>query len=77
MPTDPALAELSVLGALAMNWMDTTHGNDLGHDHHCLVRTPGHEKPSERDIEECTCGWATFYAKYLSIAEGAHAEPQV
>lgn len=34
-----------------LNWYDTTHGDELGHDHHCPV--DGSNDPESR----CTCGW--------------------
>ena len=54
--------ELLVLGALAYNWMNTTHSSETGHDHHCQLTglDPG-------DPALCSCGWSTFYAKYLEI----------
>jgi hypothetical protein len=66
--TDKALDKLAVLGALAANWLDTTHGNELGHDHHCAERNPpGNEARTSGDPDRCSCGWATFYAAYLAL----------
>ena len=42
-----------------LNWYDTTHGNEFGHDHHCPVPdrpNPHNAAPDER----CTCGWSAF-----------------
>jgi len=63
---------LAVVGALAVNYLNTTHGVYLGHDHHCPIPyTPVLTTPTPEDVERCTCGWATFYGAYLKVTEGA------
>lgn len=56
------IGELMVLGALAYNWLSTTHSSETGHDHHCPLSglEPG-------DPELCSCGWSTFYSKFLEL----------
>jgi hypothetical protein len=46
--------------ALALlNWYDTTHGNEFGHDHHCPV--PWDDNPhTQTPDDRCTCGWSAF-----------------
>jgi hypothetical protein len=55
-PPDEGLADRELADAL-LNWYDTTHGNEFGHDHHCPIpwndRSPHQLEPNDR----CTCGW--------------------
>lgn len=57
-----AMTDLMVLGALSYNWLGTSHADQIGHDHHCAL--PGLD-PGEAEL--CSCGWSTFYAKYLEL----------
>lgn len=43
-------ADLQALGAVMLRFLQTTHDETLGHDHHCPA--------GKRDPEHCTCGWA-------------------
>jgi hypothetical protein len=46
-----------MLGAALLNWYDTTHGNNFGHDHHCPA--PWSDEPYTQPIfDGCTCGWS-------------------
>ena len=63
--TQQVLKELAVLGALAYNWLSTSHADQLGHDHHCTLSGMDPAQP-----ELCTCGWSTFYAQYLKLEAG-------
>lgn len=54
-----------------MVWMETTHGDEFGHDHHCPLpqftkKGPWIEEPGEQqqDPERCTCGWSAFRVAY-------------
>jgi hypothetical protein len=42
------------LAAALLHWYDTTHGNELGHDHHCPDSAREHRKGT---TGECSCGW--------------------
>ena len=64
---DPILDELMVLGALAMNYLQTTHGNELGHDHHCPVQAGPWGHPTDEEVERCTCGWASFHRLFVKL----------
>ena len=45
------------MGAALLDWYDTTHGNEFGHDHHCPA--PWNDNPHARPIfDGCTCGWS-------------------
>lgn len=64
---------LAVLGALAINWLNTTHTTYLGHDHHCPVETLAHGAPvtpTQDEVERCTCGWGTFFQAYVRVRDG-------
>jgi hypothetical protein len=64
---DPIFDKLMVLGALAMNFLQTTHADALGHDHHCPVKSRPFGHPTESEVESCTCGWASFHLKFIEL----------
>ena len=55
----PALDAERLAADALLNWYDTTHGNEFGHDHHCPV--PQTENPHTAVPDAgCTCGWSSF-----------------
>lgn len=70
---DAIIGELAVVGALAINWLSTTHADEIGHDHHCQVpKGDPYREASPADLDRCSCGWATFYRAYLAIFGDEH-----
>lgn len=53
-------ADLQALGAVTLQFLQTTHGEQLAHDHHCPA--------GKRDPEHCTCGWA-FVEEVANLLE--------
>ena len=49
-----ALDGLAGPAEAVQRWFDTTHGNELGHDHHCLA--------GRKADMPCNCGWAAARA---------------
>lgn len=51
----PGLGDADVARAL-LYWYDTTHGNEFGHDHHCVGSRVFAERWTSMP-EDCSCGW--------------------
>lgn len=56
---------LQRLGSMALQFIRTTHGNELGHDHHCPWGANERPLPLNAD---CTCGWAALEAALAEVA---------
>ena len=57
---------------LLYRWMETTHGNEFGHDHHCPLTTDWQKGPwtdEAGDPAVCTCGWSAFRVAYDAAKE--------
>ena len=60
--------------ALLYAWMERTHGNEFGHDHHCPLTTDWQKGPwadPAGDPATCTCGWSAFRVAYDKRADAA------
>jgi hypothetical protein len=58
-----------------LNWYDTTHGNEFGHDHHCPA--PWSDEPYTQPIfDGCTCGWSDVQRADQTRAALAATEPE-
>jgi hypothetical protein len=57
-PREPRLAGRLTAALRLLDWYETTHGNDIGHDHHCMssMKGPDHGDPGV----PCSCGWDAF-----------------
>lgn len=55
-----------------LEFYETTHGNEFGHDHHCPV---GRTSKEPADTSACTCGWSLFEAAYHEYTVGITPEP--
>jgi hypothetical protein len=55
-----------------LEWVETTHGNEFGHDHHCPLRNgpegPWVDEPGDPDV--CSCGWSLFRLAYDEYSGG-------
>jgi hypothetical protein len=50
---------LEEIGRAALEWINTTHGPALEHDHHCPAY-PLRQPPEQATEPECTCGLRGF-----------------
>ena len=50
--------------AAIQKWYDTTHGNDFGHDHHCVLSRDFERRMEPGDPAKCTCGWSDAYLAF-------------